>query len=89
MTNSSPPKGPDLMESIGMIKDALPTAGPIVKWLADPNAPDLDPNTITDDDKLRFQKFASLFIGQFRKQKRKSKNISRNLPSLKPFRTGL
>lgn len=48
-----------------MIKDALPTAGPIVKWLADPNAPDLDPNTITDDDKLRFQKFASLFIGQF------------------------
>lgn len=60
----TPKEGPSFIESVGIMKDALPAAGPILKWLADPKAPPLDAKTLKPDDVARFEKFATLFIGK-------------------------
>lgn len=61
---AAPQDKPGFLDSINGMKDALPAAGPILKWLADPAAPPLDAKSLNPDDIARFEKFATLFIGK-------------------------
>lgn len=57
-------QGPGLMETFRTVKEALPGTIPILKWLADPDAPPMTTATMSPEQKDALAKVSSFIIGK-------------------------